>query len=87
MEAKKEGVIGKVNELFQAGKFYKHRAGRSIAILCEIETYKWNKQFIVEEADITGHAVSCMDIDSERNENWLEIGKIEFLRAFKGEYV
>jgi len=68
---------------FEIGHFYKYSAGRCIAIVGEVETYKWGKQFVVEEVDKTGHGISCTDADSECNENWLEIGREEFLRNFK----
>ena len=69
---------------FKQGKFYRHNKGRYIAILSEVKTYKWGKQFIIEEVDETGHAISCMDIDSEDTAgNWIEIGCDEFLANFK----
>ena len=69
--------------LFELGHFYRHNKGRYIAILCEVETYKWGKQFVVEETDKSGHSISCMDKDSGCNENWLEVGRAEWMRNFK----
>jgi len=82
LEAKKEGAIGKMNK-FEVGKYYIHSGGRKISIVGEVMTDRWKEQFVVEEVDKTGHAISCMDIDAERNENWLEIGHEEWMRNFK----
>lgn len=69
---------------FEKGKFYQHSAGRYIAIIAEVETYKWGAMFVVEELDKTGHAISCIQIGSEDTaDNWTEVGKDEFMQAFK----
>ena len=67
--------------IFEAGKFYMHEAGRQIAVLAEVETYKWGKMLLIEEADGTGHSISCAEID-EANSNWVEIGKEEWMLNF-----
>ena len=70
--------------IFEPGKFYSHEAGRQIAILSEVETYKWGKMLVIEEADKTGHGISCSEVGQEVNENtWVEIGEEEWLRNFK----
>ena len=69
---------------FEVGHFYLHKGGRCIAPIGEVTTYKWGEQLIIEEVDSTGHGISCIDKGSEVNENWLEIGKPEFMRNFKG---
>ena len=69
---------------FEIGKFYQHSAGRYIAIVGEVETYKWGRMFVVEEMDKTGHAISCIQVGSEDTaDNWTEVGKSEFLQVFK----
>ena len=70
---------------FEPGKFYSHDAGRQIAVVGEVETYKWGKMLVIEEADSTGHSISCVEAaDAEANESlWIEIGKEEWLRNFK----
>lgn len=68
---------------FEKGKFYCHEAGRAIAILSEVETYKWGKQLVVEETDPTGHGISTMNFESKFTDAWIEIGKPEWDRRFK----
>lgn len=69
---------------FEVGKFYNHQAGRQIAVVGEAETYKWGKMLVIEEADKTGHAISCSEAGQEVNGNeWVEIGKTEWLENFK----
>ena len=65
---------------FQVGRFYAHEAGRQIAVLAAVETHKWGKMLVIEEADRTGHSISCAEI-AEAN-NWVEIGKAEWQRNF-----
>lgn len=73
-----------MNELFQVGRFYQHSAGRYIAIIAEVETYKWGRMFVVEETDKTGHSISCIQVGSEDTaDNWIEVSKGEFMRVFK----
>lgn len=69
--------------VFEVGHFYIHEAGRQIAVVGEVETYKWGKMLVIEEADRTGHAISCAEIGQEANENWVEIGKAEWMRNFQ----
>lgn len=70
---------------FEVGKFYKHGKGRAIAIVGEVETYKWGKMLVVEETDKTGHGISCIDAKAEDlHEKWVEIGKEEWMREFNG---
>lgn len=70
---------------FEPGHFYAHEAGRQIAVVGEVETYKWGRMLVIEEADKTGHSISCVEVaDAEANENlWIEIGKEEWMRNFK----
>ena len=72
--------------LFEVGKFYMHEAGRQIAVLAEVETYKWGKMLVIEEADKTGHSLSCAEVEEEANDhNWVEIGRDEWLQNFGGK--
>jgi len=69
--------------IFEPGKFYSHEAGRQIAILGEVESYRWGKMLVIEEADKTGHSISCSEVGQEANDNnWVEIGRGEWLRNF-----
>lgn len=71
--------------IFEVGHFYSHEAGRQIAVLAEVETYKWGRMLVIEEADGTGHSISCVEVGEEANDhNWCEIGREEWLRNFKG---
>lgn len=68
---------------FEVGRFYSHKAGRQIAVVGEAETFKWGKMLVIEEADKTGHSISCAEIGQEANDkNWIEIGREEWLRNF-----
>lgn len=68
---------------FEAGKFYRHIEGRVIYIAGEGTTFKWGPVYIIEEADLTGHALSCVKQGVEDdNQRWVEIGKDEFMEAF-----
>ncbi len=70
---------------FQVGHFYAHEAGRQIAVLGEVDSYKWGKMLVIEEADGTGHSISCAEVGQEANDhNWVEIGRVEWLRNFGG---
>ena len=69
---------------FEIGHFYSHEAGRQIAVLAEVETYKWGKMLVIEEADDTGHSISCAEITAN-DSTWVEIGEIEWLQNFIGE--
>ncbi len=72
---------------FQVGKYYSHIGGRHIAVLGTVSSYKWGKMLVIEEADRTGHSISCSEIGQEANDNnWVEIGKEEWLREFPEEY-
>lgn len=68
--------------IFEVGCFYAHGAGRQIAVLAEVETFKWGKMLVIEEADATGHSISCAESASAEN-TWIEIGREEWLRNFK----
>ena len=69
--------------IFKVGSFYMHEAGRQIAVLAEVETFKWGKMLVIEEADATGHSISCAEIGEEANDhNWVEIGKGEWMLNF-----
>ena len=73
---------------FVPGKFYKHPFGRSIAIVDEVETFKWGKLLVVEETDVTGHGISCCGVDAlDLNGQWTEISQEEFLSEFNKVYV
>ena len=71
---------------FKPERFYSHEGGRQIAVLSEVETYRWGKMFVVEEADKSGHAISVMEINETADiekQGWVEIGKSEFMRNFE----
>ena len=68
--------------IFQVGRFYAHEAGRQIAVLAEVSTYKWGKMLVIEEADKTGHSISCAEIAEANGNNWVEIGRAEWLQNF-----
>lgn len=69
---------------FESGHFYMHEAGRQIAVVGEVESYKWGKMLVIEETDKTGHAISCMEIGQDANDaDWIEIGKEEWMRNFQ----
>jgi len=69
---------------FNTGKFYKHRAGRCIAIVGEVKTYAWGEMLVVEETDKTGHSISCIDKESKDTaDSWIEIGYEEWLDNFE----
>jgi hypothetical protein len=69
----------------EKGKFYKHEKGRCIAVLDDVDTYKWGKLLVVEETDHTGHSISCVDGEAEDlHERWIEISKDEWLMEFNG---
>ncbi len=70
---------------FKPGHFYMHEAGRQIAVLGEVASYKWGKMLVIEEADSTGHAISCAEVGQEANENWVEIGRDEWLENFNSK--
>lgn len=67
---------------FEVGHFYQHEAGRQIAVLAEVTTYRWGRMLAVEEADATGHSISCAEIEEANDHNWVEIGKEEWLLNF-----
>ncbi len=67
----------------EVGKFYMHQAGRQIAVLGETESYKWGKMLVIEEADKTGHSISCSEGDQVDGREWVEIGKEEWMRNFQ----
>lgn len=72
--------------IFEVGHFYMHTAGRQIAIVAEVETYRWGKMLVIEEADKTGHSISCVEAGQEANDNtWVENGREEWLRNFAKE--
>ena len=71
--------------IFQVGRYYAHEAGRQIAVLAEVETYKWGKMLVIEEADATGHSISCAEISEANDNNWVQIGQAEWLHNFKNE--
>jgi len=68
---------------FEIGHFYSHEAGRQIAVLAEVKTYKWGRMLVIEEADRTGHSISCAEIAEANDNNWVEIGKAEWLQNFR----
>jgi len=71
--------------IFEVGHFYAHEAGRQIAVIAKVETYKWGKMLVIEEADRTGHSISCAEIEEANDHNWVEIGQAEWLHNFKNE--
>lgn len=70
---------------FKVGCFYAHEAGRQIAVLAEVQTYRWGRMLVIEEADATGHSISCAEIAEANDHNWVEIGKEEWLLNFGGK--
>lgn len=72
---------------FEIEHFYIHSGGRQIAILSEVESYRWGKMLVVEEADKTGHSISCMEVPNAEadmtEQGWIEIGKAEWMRNFE----
>ena len=68
--------------IFKVDCFYAHEAGRQIAVLAEVKTYKWGKMLVIEEADGTGHSISCAEIAEANDNNWVEIGKAEWQMNF-----
>jgi len=77
----------------EAGKFYvsvlRNTGGghRKIAVLGPVETYRWGKMFVIEEADQSGHAVSCAEINQEfQDETWIEIGHDEWMLNLEDEF-
>ena len=71
--------------IFQVGRYYAHEAGRQIAVLAAVETYKWGKMLVIEEADRTGHSISCAEIEEANDHNWVQIGREEWLQNFRNE--
>ena len=70
---------------FEVGKFYCHEAGRRIAVLGEVDSFKWGRMLVIEEVDGTGHSISCAEVGQEANDhNWVEIGQGEWQLAFGG---
>lgn len=70
--------------IFEVGKYYIHEKGRQIAVLGEVETFRWGKMLVIEEADRTGHSISCVGIEEAEdvNLNWQPIGREEWMRNF-----
>lgn len=69
---------------FEPGKFYAHTGGRQIAVLGEVESFKWGKVFVIEEADKTGHGISVSEVNQQSPDGvWIEIGKEEWMRNFE----
>jgi len=72
---------------FEIGKFYAHEAGRQIAILGEVTSYRWGKMFVIEEADKSGHSISCAEVPKDflnaNDAEWVEIGKDEWMMNFE----
>jgi hypothetical protein len=67
------------------GQYYMHNHGRKIAVLEKVNTYRWGEQFIIEETDTTGSAISCADVNTEFDmDRWTSIGREEWLRNFGG---
>ena len=73
---------------FENGKFYAHEGGRQIAVVGEVLTYRWGKMIVVEEADKTGHGISCAEIKEDTDieaSGWVEIGREEWMRNFEDQ--
>jgi hypothetical protein len=68
----------------EIGHFYAHEGGRKIAVVGEVSTYKWNRMLVIEEADDTGHSISCTEATDIPDSRWVEIGKEEWLDNFGG---
>ena len=67
---------------FKVGHFYAHEAGRQIAVIAEVETYKWGRMLVIEETDRTGHSISCAETGEANDNNWVEIGYEEWMLNF-----
>ena len=67
----------------RVGQYFKHKKGRAIAIVGEVQSQKFGPMFAVEETDVTGHSVSCIEKDSILGGNWVEIGKVEWDKAYR----
>ena len=67
----------------EIGKFYSHEAGRQISIVGEVLTTRWGKMLVVEEADKTGHSISCIEGDEALGDAWVEIGREEWMKNFE----
>lgn len=69
--------------IISVGKFYMHENGRQIAVIAEVGSYRWGRMYVIEEADKTGHSISCVEVDQELSGGtWVEIGKPEWLKNF-----
>ena len=69
--------------IFEVNRYYAHEAGRQIAVLAEVKSFKWGKMLVIEEADKTGHSISCAEVGQEANDNnWVEIGHGEWMANF-----
>ena len=64
----------------EPGKYYKHEAGRSIAVVGEVNTWKWGQMLVIEETDKTGHSISVVEKISaeDTHDRWVEIGVEEW---------
>lgn len=69
---------------FEVGRYYKHANGRAIAVVGEVETWKWSTMLVIEETDETGHGISCVEKDQaeDTHDRWIEIGVEEWKRDF-----
>jgi hypothetical protein len=72
---------------FKLGNFYMDPTGRMIAILDKINSYAWGEMIIVEECvPVVGgieHYISSIILDHSNKEgNWTEIGKSEWMTNF-----
>ena len=62
--------------MFEVGKFYKHKFGRSIAVLTETKTFEWGDTRIMEFVDPSGHGITHLPIkEQDPNDEWEEITK------------
>ena len=66
----------KGESMFEVGKHYKHKFGRSIAVLTETETSEWGKTRIMEFVDPSGHGITHLPVGEKDDANeWEEITK------------
>ncbi len=71
---------------FEVGKFYKHKFGRAIVVLTQVETFKWGESRIMEFVDPSGHGITHLPIGEEdKNDEWEEITKEQWEIEFKKE--
>jgi hypothetical protein len=69
---------------FEVGQYYRHANGRAIAVVGEVETWKWSTMLVIEETDPTGHSISVVEKSQaeDTKDRWVQIGVEEWKNAF-----